>query len=360
MKVQTKAQIRNIFTIMIAYAIIGAIITLYDHLILVGPLSRGTADLYDFWEIMTYNVGAGLVSGILGGCLLTFINFRLKKKPFVYSLIVGGLGFTTVFALVAITITFISLEDERGDPRFTAILQDLVFSNLQLNNLIVWAIIFQLTQFFLLMQQKFGPGNMSKILLGKYHTPKIEPRVFMFLDLKSSTTIAEQLGESKYHQFLQDVFADITEPVGENKAEIYQYVGDEIVVTWHLDKLRNKSHCVGIFFAIESIFAAKEQAYLEKYGTVPQFKAGAHLGNSIVGEIGIIKRDITYSGDLLNTTARIQGKCNELESAFLISGQLREYLADSLEDYHLDRKGFIALRGKATKVELFSVSQLAI
>ena len=178
----------------------------------------------------------------------------------------------------------------------------------------------------------------------------------MFLDLKSSTSIAEKLGETKYHEFLQDVFSDITEPIGENKAEIYQYVGDEIVVTWHLKKIRNKSNCINIYFDIESVFQSKKEAYLKKYETLPRFKAGAHIGNSIVGEIGIIKRDITYSGDLLNTTARIQGKCNELESKFLISSELKQYLSYSIDPNKLYSKGFISLRGKKSKVELFSVS----
>ena len=39
-----------------------------------------------------------------------------------------------------------------------------------------------------------GKGNLAKLVAGKFHTPREELRVFMFLDLKASTTIAEQLG----------------------------------------------------------------------------------------------------------------------------------------------------------------------
>ena len=76
----------------------------------------------------------------------------------------------------------------------------------------------------------------------------------------------------------------------------------------------------------------------------------------MVGEVGILKRDITYSGDLLNTTARIQGLCNELNSMFLISGQLKTFLADAAVPYTFHPKGAIALRGKETEVELFEVT----
>jgi adenylate cyclase len=197
---------------------------------------------------------------------------------------------------------------------------------------------------------------MRKVFLGKYHSPKTESRVFMFLDLKSSTRIAEKLGESKYHEFLRDVFADITEPISDNKAEIYQYVGDEVVVSWQLNKIRNKSQCLDIYFDIEKEFDLRKQKYLRKYEVIPFFKAGAHIGDAIAGEIGVIKRDITYSGDLLNTTSRIQSMCNELNSRFLISGQLKEYLDDVLTGWNVNSKGFITLKGKQTGVELFSIS----
>lgn len=35
----------------------------------------------------------------------------------------------------------------------------------------------------------------------------------MFLDLNSSTAIAEKLGDEKYHELLKDFFADITNPI---------------------------------------------------------------------------------------------------------------------------------------------------
>ena len=46
--------------------------------------------------------------------------------------------------------------------------------------------------------------------------------------------------------------------------------------------------------------------YLKKYELVPEFKAGVHYGTVTAGEIGIIKRDITFSGDVLNTAAALR------------------------------------------------------
>ena len=57
----------------------------------------------------------------------------------------------------------------------------------------------------------------------------------MFLDMKSSTTIAEQLGHVRFYTLLNELFHEISQPVLQTKAEIYQYVGDEVVLTWEME-----------------------------------------------------------------------------------------------------------------------------
>jgi adenylate cyclase len=89
----------------------------------------------------------------------------------------------------------------------------------------------------------------------------------------------------------------------------------------------------------------------EKYGLVPDFKAGLHYGKVIAGEIGIIKKDITFSGDVLNTTARIQGKCNEYNVKILSSDELLRLLADDKQFQRIPI-GAIKLKGKESKVSL--------
>ncbi|MGB0524757.1 MAG: hypothetical protein ACPGJS_17420 [Flammeovirgaceae bacterium] len=92
-----------------------------------------------------------------------------------------------------------------------------------------------------------GNGKLIKLLQGKFYTPHEEERIFMFLDLQSSTQMAEQLGHIKYSMLIQDCFDDL-DIVMENEAEIYQYVGDEVVLTWELaDGLRNQN-CLNAYF----------------------------------------------------------------------------------------------------------------
>lgn len=53
------------------------------------------------------------------------------------------------------------------------------------------------------MDKKFGSGNLRKMLTGEFFRPKEENRIFMFLDLRSSTSMAEILGHIKYSELIQ-------------------------------------------------------------------------------------------------------------------------------------------------------------
>jgi len=66
---------------------------------------------------------------------------------------------------------------------------------------------------------------------GRYHKPIEEDRIFMFLDLKSSTAIAEKIGHINFHKFINDFLFTISEAIISNRGEIYKYVGDEIIIT---------------------------------------------------------------------------------------------------------------------------------
>ena len=219
---------------------------------------------------------------------------------------------------------------------------------------IQWGIIMLLTLFFLQVSDKFGPGILSKFLRGKYHQPREEARIFMFLDMKSSTSHAEQLGHEKYFNLLSDVFSDITGSILNNGGEIYQYVGDEIVVSWSLNKGISNANCLHCFDAIQKKLDELASTYMKKYGVSPEFKAGLHHGMVTAGEVGSIKRDIVFSGDVLNTTSRIQEQCNNYQVKCLISKQTLDLIKDqnTFEPIHL---GNIKLRGKEELIELNTI-----
>jgi len=207
------------------------------------------------------------------------------------------------------------------------------------------------------VNKKYGPGILIPLLLGQYRKPKEEERIFLFMDLKSSTSIAESLGHLKYSAFIRDSFMDINTVLPAHHAQIYQYAGDEIVITWTIGEGMKNFSCIQFFFACEERFIARSGHYLKLYGRAPEFKAGLHMGKVTAVEVGDIKRDIAYHGDTLNTAARIQGVCNEYNKNFLTSVSIWENTG--IEKYYKTESiGVIELKGKSKPVEIASVNRL--
>lgn len=208
------------------------------------------------------------------------------------------------------------------------------------------------------VNKKYGPGVLLPLLFGKYRNPVEEDRMFLFMDLKSSTTIAEQLGHLKYSAFIRDCFADINEVLFPFRAQVYQYVGDEIVITWPENEGLKNLACIRFYFACKRQFSLRSHYYQSTYAALPQFKAGLHTGRVTAVEIGAVKRDIAYHGDTLNTASRIQSVCNQFNKDFLTSAHLVNKLKpdDSISTISM---GKILLRGKKDPIEIVSIEALS-
>jgi len=193
------------------------------------------------------------------------------------------------------------------------------------------------------------------MLLGKFHKPKVEERVFLFMDLKDSTTYAERLGHLRYSEMIQDCFMDVNRVIPSFFAEIYQYVGDEVVLSWASQEGLSDRKCIEMFFAFQQQLRERKEHYESNYGFVPQFKAGANLGNITVAEVGDYKRDIAYHGDTINTAARIRSVCNTYGKSFIISENLKRQLEWG-NSFTLELLDSTKLTGKEKEVKLYSVT----
>ena len=204
------------------------------------------------------------------------------------------------------------------------------------------------------LDRMLGPGTLMSLLVGRYHRPVAEDRIFMFLDLNDSTAIAAALGPVRFNEFKNDFFHDIAAPILETHGRIYQYVGDEAVVTWTLERGLRQGNCLRCIFLVTETIHARRDRYQARYGLVPAFKAGLHGGPVVTAEIGDIKKDIVHSGDTVNTAARVEAQCRPLERRVLVTEALlrRCPLPAELETEDMGER---ELRGKTETVRLFSL-----
>jgi len=73
--------------------------------------------------------------------------------------------------------------------------------------------------------------------------------------------------------------------------------------------------------------------------------------------MGVLKRDIVFSGDVLNTTARMQSMCNDFKVRILISKRLLDKLGEPPNRMETRKIGNISLKGKKKKVVLYTIEE---
>jgi len=361
MKISRHLQLNfhKVAVILLGYVIINLFLFCFNYALINSPYSLGPSPEFNVRNYLLTNLLIGVITGLLGGALLVLVNSQLfRRRSFKFAMLTTLFAYVLIFLLVTFVATFVNLLGENGlqGISFDAIKKALefVFDLTLLTYFILWGFITLFTLFLLQVNDKFGPGILLKFIAGDYHQPKKEERIFMFMDMRGSTTIAEKIGNEEYFNLLRDLFADLTDTILNNEGEIYQYVGDEIIISWPIKRGIRNANCLRCFTQIQEKLTELGPSYEKKYQVIPEFKAGLHYGFVMAGEIGVIKKDIIYSGDVLNTTARIQEQCNQYKVDILISKETFDLLSDT-EGYKLIPLGSIELRGKQRKIDLNTI-----
>jgi len=309
-----------------------------------------------------------IISSITLGTLFGLINYyiqrhsdRLRSKSYGYIIITYSVVHLILVLVVISIVAILSISVFSG-PYNKENLQKLInfFLSRNLMRILIFTYIISVSIFLVkVINKKLGEGILWNLILGKYRHPKEDRLLFLFMDLKSSTTYAELLGHRKYSELIQDCFSDLTPAVSACHAKIYQYVGDEAVLSWKYPDGIKQANCIRVFFQFKSILKARSQYYLDTYGFVPEFKAGINGGKIMVAEVGYLKRSIAYHGDAINTAARIQGQCNHFERDILLSEKVVKDILKTNQAEFIELEN-IQLKGKKEKVRLFSIDQFKL
>ena len=291
----------------------------------------------------------GAFIGFLLFTLEYFIFDRISKLSFRINVVIK-----TIFYSLSVILAFVVSDLITDDS--TVIFHDVEAYLLPLFPYIMISVM--LFVVIININRLLGQNALLRLFFGKYHAPVIEKRIFMFLDVTGSTSIAEEIGDKQFHYFLNDFFFDLTRPVIESRGEIYKYVGDEVIITWDIKQGLKDDRCINCFFLIEDKIQKRHEFYEKKYGIVPKFSAGLHSGEVVVGELGHYKREIAFLGDVVNTTSRIQAECKKQSQSLIISETLKsEFSKKTLDAFHFINLGLITLRGKKNEVNLYGTSR---
>ncbi len=293
----------------------------------------------------------------VGLCLGIFMMFHvydqrgaaIRRMSFLAGWVVID-GASTVIIAFAIILQRAVTALVRGEGGFFT---DYLTSSFWFDVLVAF-LVFVIIALFMQIRPLLGPGVMWKVVTGRYHQPRKERRVYMFLDLKDSTATAERLGDARAHALISEVIFDADRRIAEHGGEVLSYNGDEIVATWlEADGLAG-GQCLRCYSDIIRALADKAAHFQENYGLRPEFWAGFHAGEVMVGECGDSKRAIVHIGDTPNTAARLEHLAKDMGHNCLISGTLLAALEvpASLKSSPL---GAVTLKGHGHETEIYAL-----
>jgi adenylate cyclase len=220
-------------------------------------------------------------------------------------------------------------------------------------------VIFLVISEFLQMRRVIGGRTLNNLLFGRYHQPVREERVFMLVDIKGSTALAERLGDRQAHAFITSVFFDIDQPIVEHGGEVYNYVGDELIASWPLREGVDNAHCLHCVLAIKDNLARRADDYRRTFGSAPEVRVVLHAGPVVAGECGDAKLAIVYLGDTLNTAARVEETAKAMRRDCLISDTLLAQL-NLPPSLAAEPLGSIQLRGREQPIILHALHATAM
>ncbi len=347
--------LRRAIWVLLAWVAISNILFFYEYTTLASYDVYSSA--YDFKSNFIANLIIAIGAGLLGGTVtINLMEIVLRRYAFLKALFIVLIIYTATAVLVsAFGAQYLKSEDLNLPLFHPDVLEETYFfftSWLFIKNYFIWLFIVLVTLIILMVNDKYGPGVFPDYLMGKYFIPKNERRIFMFADIRNATGIAEDLGEQKYFNFLKDFFKDIAPAIVHTHGEVYQYVGDEVVVSWKMKQGLRNANAISCYYLMLNLLENKKAKYASKYGVQPEFKVGYHCGNVMSGELGQIKREIAFSGDVLNTTARIQAACNKLGVAILASQEFYNLIVHMPKNLEVIPMGEQPLKGKSEAIAL--------
>jgi adenylate cyclase len=148
--------------------------------------------------------------------------------------------------------------------------------------------------------------------------------VVLFFDIRNFTSFSENKEPAEVVDFLNTLFQELVEVVGENDGFVNKFLGDGFMAVFGapLDDPYAAEHAV---------CASKELlvrlSSLIESGRIPatEVSMGLHAGTALTGTVGTDQRkEYTVIGDAVNTAARVESLNRTFNSTLLVTGSVFE------------------------------------
>ncbi len=172
----------------------------------------------------------------------------------------------------------------------------------------------------------------------------------LFSDIRSFSTISENLSSQKLVQMLNAHFEPLTKAVIDNGGMLDKYIGDAIMAIFNAPvEIDNhaRSACLAALEMVSSLHLNSDNPSPFRIGV------GINTGNAVVGNMGSSLRfNYTAIGDTVNTASRLEGLCKEYRCHIIISDETVQHLDNSFIYRCL---GPVYVKGKRNAVVIYEL-----
>ncbi len=176
-----------------------------------------------------------------------------------------------------------------------------------------------------------------------------------FTDIRSFTTLTEELGPQGTVKLLNEYFTLMVDCIQEEGGMLDKFIGDAMMAAFGLpipkgdDEDRATRAAIAMINALNGFNARRA-----KEGKMPvQMGIGLNTDTVVSGNIGSPKRmDYTMIGDGVNLAARLESACKQYSAQILISENTYKKLRGTYRIREVDK---VIVKGKTKPVSIFEV-----
>ena len=194
------------------------------------------------------------------------------------------------------------------------------------------------------------------------HADTAERRIItvFFSDIKSFSSLSEQLTASAMVNLLNAYFTAVTQAIRGHRGIIDKYIGDGVMAFWTPPFSPGDQHatdaCLAALLQQEAIDAFRRELpqLLGLRRHVPDFKVrmGLATGEVVIGTIGSeTARSYTVIGDIVNTASRLEGINKMYGTGIVVAEDTYRLAQQAVEVRELD---FVTVVGKTEPVRILS------
>lgn len=177
----------------------------------------------------------------------------------------------------------------------------------------------------------------------------------LFSDIRSFTTLSEQLSPQELVTLLNVYLSSMTETVLETQGVVDKYIGDAIMAFWGAP-VEQPDHAVRAAttaLAMKRTLNRLHDQWAEQQLPLFQIGIGLNTGEVIVGNMGSEKRfDYTVMGDDVNLASRTEGLTKHYGVTILLTEATQQKLGDRFVTRFLDD---VIVKGRTQPVKLFEL-----